>query len=45
LGLRKTNDWIIGESFGLNVDLGYFCGAIFSRSMTPNEDILDLVFK
>jgi hypothetical protein len=40
IGVKENNDGITSESFCLNVDLGYFYGANFSRSMAPNEDIL-----
>jgi hypothetical protein len=35
--LGKVKDREDGQSYGLNVDLGFFCGVGFSRLVTPNE--------
>jgi hypothetical protein len=42
-GSRKAKKWENGQFFGWDANLGYFCGANFSRSMTPNEDMLDIL--
>jgi hypothetical protein len=34
---RKVKDWEDGQSYGLNVDLGFFCGVGFSRLVASNE--------
>jgi hypothetical protein len=42
-GSRKAKEWENGQFFGWDANLGYLCGANFSRSMTPNEDMLDIL--
>lgn len=41
-GLKKAKDQEDGQSSYLDINLGYFCGIIFSILMAPNEDILDI---
>jgi hypothetical protein len=36
-GSRKAKDWEDGQSYGLDVDLGFFCGANFLGVMALDE--------
>jgi hypothetical protein len=36
-GVGKARDWEDGQSYGSNVDQGFFCGVGFSISMAPSE--------
>jgi len=36
-GPRNAKSQEDGQSYGSNVDLRFFCGANFSKSMAPNE--------